>query len=205
MRAKPLTILAAIMVLGGSFVFGATIVRALFWAPNGEVSLPPGEVAHTLDIPPSEIPERLIIPSLDIDTDVQDVGIGKSGNMAVPSNYSDVGWYRYGTVPGQVGSAVMDGHADNGFALPGVFKHLEDIEKGADVYVVTRAGTRLHFKVVEVTEYPLKEVPLEKLFNRSDASRLNLITCTGRWIKGDETYDHRVVVYTQLVGTDEGV
>ena len=119
--------------------------------------------------------------------------------MSVPSNYTDVGWYRYGTVPGQKGSAVIDGHVDNGFGLDGVFKRLPEIQIGDDVYVTTEGGKSLHFKVVDVQTYPYKDAPADRIFNTNDASRLNLITCKGSWLSGDKTYDHRMVVYTKLV------
>ena len=154
---------------------------------------------QTIDIPDGELPDRIVIPSIELDAETQHVGLGKSGNMAVPSNYSDVGWYRLGTVPGQMGSAVIDGHVDNGFGLSAVFKRLSEMEIGDDVYIVTRAGTRLHFEVVEIAKYPFQDVPLDKVFNRLDAPRLNLVTCTGSWLRSDETYDQRMVVYTKLV------
>ena len=197
-KNKILSALAVILVLGGLFVFGAELARALFYSPQGAKSVPES-VQQTIDIPDGELPDRIVIPSIDLDAETQHVGVGKSGNMAVPSNYSDVGWYRLGTVPGQMGSAVIDGHVDNGFGLSAVFKRLSEMEIGDDVYIITRAGTRLRFEVVEIVAYPYQDVPLDKVFNRVDATRLNLITCTGSWLRSDETYDQRMVVYTKLV------
>jgi len=182
-----ITVLAAI-------VFFATLVHALWYAPDSELSVPGERVVAAS----SSLPVRLLIPSLSIDTDVQHVGISKKGNMAVPSNYTDVGWYRYGTIPGQLGSAVIDGHVDNGLALPGVFKHLIDIKVGDDVYVVREDGTQLHFVVKDKQLYPSKAAPVERIFNRSDAARLNLVTCDGAWVKDEKTYDQRLVIFTEL-------
>src|SRR6185503_17165796 len=108
-------------------------------------------------------------------------------NMGTPSNFTDVAWYKYGTVPGQVGSAVIDGHVDNGLALAGVFKHLTDIKNGADVYVITKEGTKIHFVVQDIQSYPYKSVPTTLLFNQKDRARLNLVTCAGTWVPGDKT------------------
>ncbi|MBI5644876.1 class F sortase [Candidatus Kaiserbacteria bacterium] len=193
-------VIAAMLFIGGVAVFGGTLVRAVFYAPEREVPLPASEKDITLEHESSSnVPRRLEIPSLHIDTNVQHVGRGVSGNMAVPSNYSDVGWYRYGTLPGEQGSAVIDGHVDNGLGLSGVFKHLGSMERGDDVYIITKGGSRLHFVVEEIAVYDYKNVPLEKLFERTDTARLNLITCGGRWIKNDKTYDHRIVVYATLL------
>src|SRR5207244_3357402 len=123
---------------------------------------------------------------------------GKTGNMAVPSNFTDVGWFKLGTIPGHVGSAVMDGHVDNAVALPGVFKHLATLKKGDDVYVMDKDGARLHFLVTDVQTYPYDEAPAQEIFARADKARLNLITCGGTWIQAKKSYDKRVVVYTEL-------
>lgn len=145
-----------------------------------------------------DYPVRVKIPSLDIVADVEAVGVNWKGNMASPSTYHEVGWYKKGTRPGEVGSAVIDGHVDNGLGLNGAFKHLEDIAVGDDVLVDMKSGERLRFVVVEKAIYPYLEVPVDTLFSRADAARLNLVTCDGRWVRGGDTYDHRLVVYTQL-------
>lgn len=193
-------ILILVITLGACFVFGFTLVHALYFAPEPEVPL----AIATSSIPaaqvdPREYPDRFEVPSLSIDTHVQHVGVTAAGNMGVPNNFTDVGWYKYGVVPGYRGSAVIDGHVDNGLALAGVFKHLGDIKVGDDIYVTSKEGTRLHFRVQEVQSYDYKSVPLEKVFSRTDRARLNLITCEGNWVKAEKTYDKRLVVYTVLV------
>lgn len=191
--------LVIIITLIAFAVFGATLVHALWYAPESEVPVPGlADVAPISAVPPDDQPSRLTVPSLEIDADIQYVGITKAGNMGVPSNYSDVGWYRYGPVPGQRGSAVIDGHVDNALGLAGVFKNLGAIQVGESVYVETKGGEKLRFIVTEVVTYGYKEVPVELLFNRKDARRLNLITCGGSWIQTEKTYDQRTVVYTVL-------
>ena len=153
-------------------------------------------------VPPtaSALPQRLIIPALSINANVQYVTVNAKGNMGTPNNFTDVSWYKPGTQPGGVGSAVMAGHVDNGLSLAGVFKKLDTIQVGDDVYVQEVNGTKLHFKVEKVTSYPYTEVPVEAIFTSSDGSkRLNLITCVGAWVPGQKTYDRRLVVYTKLV------
>src|SRR4051812_45178718 len=112
MRDKIITVAVTIMTVCACAAFASTLVHAsLAYQPEEEFK--PAQLATSSAMPASSLrsaPVRLIIPSLNVDTKVQDVGIGKSGNMAVPSNYTDAGWYRYGATPGQVGSAVMDGH-----------------------------------------------------------------------------------------------
>jgi len=144
-------------------------------------------------------PARIRIPNAGVDAGVDDVGVGKSGNMAVPYTYTEVGWYRYGTLPGNMGSAVIDGHVDNGLGGPAVFAKLSELKTGDSIYIETQEGETLEFKVEEVTSYAVEDVPLEKLFNRADQPRLNLITCEGVWDQSAKMYDRRLVVYAVLV------
>jgi sortase (surface protein transpeptidase) len=187
------------MTLVACGVFGLTFARAtLYYQNDNEISLPSAPTTATVHVAHSQTPVRLIIPAAAVDAHVQAVGIGKSGNMAVPTNYTDVGWYRYGPAPGQVGSAVIDGHVDNGFGLSAVFKNISDLKPGDDMYVETASSTRLHFVVNDIEDYPAADVPKNLLFTRADAPRLNLITCAGEWDASAKAYDHRTVVYATL-------
>lgn len=200
----------------------ATLVlaRSLYYAPNdedrGEVEFILESVATTSNTTTSaptvtssklvesvgtrsRLPQTLSIPKLDIESDVQRLGVTSTGLMAAPDNFTDVSWYKYGTVPGEVGSAVMAGHEDNAISLDGVFKHLNKLVPGDDVYVVTENGERLHFRVVGSEVYPYDKGPLEKIFATADKPRLNLITCAGDWLASAKTNDQRLVVYTELV------
>src|SRR5258708_5233068 len=139
-------------------------------------------------------PAELLIPSINLTSPVQPLGVNSRGEMDVPDgSTSNVGWYEYGTVPGNTGSAVFDAHI---FAA---FKNLHNLKVGDDVYVITHGGTELHFVVEDAETYALADVPLQKLFNQSDAARLNLITCAGQLTADRSTFDHRLVVYTKLI------
>jgi len=51
----------------------------------------------------------------------------------------------------------MAGHVDNALALPGVFKHLQDVLPGAEILVQEKNGTELHFIVDNVETYDSSE------------------------------------------------
>src|SRR5205085_314457 len=131
----------------------------------------------------SDYPIRLIIPKINVSAGVQYVGVKSNGAMANPSNFTDVGWYKNGTVPGYTGSAVMGGHVDNALALSGVFKHLASLVPGDTVQVKQKDGTILDFKVDKLEYYNYLNAPAQKIFTSSDGkAHLNLITCAGTWI-----------------------
>ena len=181
-------------------VFAWKLATALFISPTGEIYAPwLAQNAPAATAPSTSFPSRFMIPKIDVDAHVQHVGIKADGSMANPNNFTDVGWYKYGVIPGQVGSAAIAGHVDNGLRLPGVFKRLNELEIGDDVYVEQKDGSRIHFKVVDIKSFPYESAPKELIFGQFDRARLNLITCEGEWIKDKKTYADRLVVFTRLV------
>lgn len=204
---KTISIIFGLLIfLGGSTAFIAVLNRA-FWSYDNPLEVTgdsrsgtsTGGVTGTTSPIASpalgrELPRRLIIPALQINAAVQHVGIARSGNMAVPTNYVDVGWYRYGPTPGEKGSAVIDGHVDNGFSIAGVFKRLPELRIGDEIQVTTETGALRRFRVVSVVVYDLAAVPREEVFSTEGPPRLVLITCNGAWLPNEKTYDKRIVI-----------
>jgi LPXTG-site transpeptidase (sortase) family protein len=191
-----------IMAVAAS-IFLTTLVHAVWYAPDSNEVTDPGLTATSTAIrhhntSPDDYPARLSIPKLQVDANVQKVGIAKSGGVAVPINLTDVAWYKNSSVPGQPGGALIDGHVDNGLALAGVFKHLNSLVVGDDIYVQTESGQQLHFVVSHIATYPYQEVPMGKILTPTGPSSLSLITCDGTWIQGKKTYGDRLVVYATL-------
>ena len=143
--------------------------------------------------PKNDNPARLSIPAVGIKTAIEPVGINEKGEMAVPEGSSDrVGWYQSGATPGENGSAVMAAHVYAGF------KKLRGIQPGAEIEVTDEDGETKRFIVEEVKLTRLEDVSPYFLFERSDAARLNLITCAGKFDRKLGTYDHRLIVYAVL-------
>lgn len=192
-------IAAVLVIIIAIGVFAYVLTRAVFYAPDTQIAVPPSATSTAQTVSYAQEPARLRIPAVNINATVQDLGINALGNMQAPDNFVQVGWYKYGPAPGQVGSAVIDGHVDNGLGLAGVFIHLDQIKVGDDVYVDTNASTTYEFVVTDIESYPYQNVPTDLIFNQNDAARLNIITCEGTWVPGGDTYDHRLVVFTKLV------
>ncbi len=144
------------------------------------------------------LPERLIIPSLSIDAPVREVGLTSDGSLDVVRSYTEVGWYKDGAYPGAVGNAVIEGHFDtDDRAHPqAIFFYLNQLAPGEEVDIIDAESRILKFAVAEVRRYPYDVKPSE-IFGPSSESRLNLITCNGRWIKEKRVYDERLVVVTK--------
>jgi sortase (surface protein transpeptidase) len=147
---------------------------------------------------PKPIPVRLLIPHIGLNASVESLGILPNGDLA-RNPWEDVGWYDAGPLPGQRGSAVIDGHLDRPGGYPAIFWRLRDLQVGNNVWVITANGTRLHFRVTRIAFYLPQEAPIQDIFGNTGGKYLNLITCAGDWIPSEHQTTLRLVVYTTLV------
>jgi len=191
-----LIVIIIVVVAGG--IFSLTAYRSLYVSPDAELSAPPPGLPVVLSST-STMPATLEIPSLSVNAKVQYVGIAKGGAMGIPTNFTDVAWYKYGPVPGAIGNAVIDGHLDNAVSLPGVFKHLADVKTGDDIYVTNVSGTKLHFKVTGTELRKYNDTATADIFGPSNKANLILITCEGTWNQSIKEYSDRFIVFSTLV------
>jgi len=149
---------------------------------------------------PQLIPVRLVVPAIEINASVESVGIRSDSDLATPTQHpwEDAGWYDMGPLPGERGSAVIDGHLDRPGGYPAVFWRLRDIQVGDDVQVIGSAGKAVHFRVTRIAYYRADQAPLQDIFGNLGGKYLNLITCAGDWIPGQHQTTLRLVVYTSL-------
>jgi LPXTG-site transpeptidase (sortase) family protein len=141
------------------------------------------------------LPTFLTIPTINIQANIQDLGINSDGEMDIPNNIIDVGWFKFGSRPGEKGSAVIAGHFD-GENGKGVFTNLNKLKEGDKLYVKDDHGTSFVFVVRESRIYDPGYV--EEVFNSNDSPHLNLVTCDGVWDENKKSYNKRLVVFTDL-------
>ena len=144
---------------------------------------------------------HLLIPAIGLDAPVEPVGVMASGVLNVPqkNQWDGVGWYEDGPVPGQTGSAIIDGHLDRPGGAPAVFWKLNQLHVGDIVTIVGAHGGALHFDVVQLQAYQPDAAPLAKIYSDTSGTYLNLITCAGQWIPSQHQTTLRLVVYTKMV------
>lgn len=148
-----------------------------------------------------EQPARLIIPTLKIDAKIQKIGLSKTGNgsMGIPTNFTDVAWYKHGVIPGAPGSAVIAGHL-NGKNVPrAVFYNLNRLRIGDLVMVVDQAGLTWSFRVTSRRLFNYNDSAADVFLGDASKQRLNLITCAGNWLKSQKLYNKRIVIFTELI------
>jgi hypothetical protein len=140
-------------------------------------------------------PAGLRIPGIGVDAAVMPVGVDSAtGLTAVPEDIGRVGWYRFGPVPGEPGSAVLLGHVDSHVQGLGAFFRLSSLAPGDRVVVLLSDGSSRAFTVVGRRSYPKADLPAS-VFDRSGRPRLALITCGGAFDQTTRHYADNVVVY----------
>lgn len=167
---------------------------------------------------PVDLPLELRIPSLRISTPVLGVGITPKNVMDTPRGrandpvWQKAFWYRGSGIPGDAGTATIAGHVDDVLGRPGVFARLKDLRPGDPILVRdTRTGLDVDFVVTETATYTVRQTSdpavLAQIYgpgpvagqgpqpSHDGLSHLTLITCSGNWVTGSGTYDHRLAVY----------
>ncbi len=150
------------------------------------------EVAH------SNLPVRIKIPKINVDTHVGYVGV-RDGKMDIPKNAEDVAWFDQGALPGDVGSAVIDGHSSWRDGLHAVFDNLGELRPGDKIYVENDTGVTVTFIVTHLERYN-PEADASLVFESFDGkAHLNLVTCEGFWDTATKTSSSRLVVFTEKI------
>ncbi len=141
-------------------------------------------------------PARLKIPKINVDADIESIGLTTNGRVDTPREHTNAGWFNLGPRPGEKGSAVIDGHYGWIGRVPAVFDNLSKIEKGDQIYVGDKEGSTITFVVTKVKIYGEGD-DASNVFNSDDGSaHLNLITCIGDWNATGQSYPSRLVVFS---------
>ena len=145
----------------------------------------------------SALPVRLIIPSIKIDATIEHLGVLPDGSMDAPAGPNDVAWLDLGTRPGQIGSAVIDGHSGFKNNHPAVFDNLYKLKIGDEINVTDDQGVTISFVVQKVQSYKA-DATVPSVFGSTDGlAHLNLITCDGVWNPAAQTHSSRLVVFAE--------
>jgi sortase A len=147
------------------------------------------------------IPKRISIPSANIDANVISLGLLPGGKLDAPSKGKDTGWYKGSVKPGEVGTAVIDGHLDTAEG-PGAFWDLKHVNVGDTVHVTDDQGVSRAFRVTKTAVYDVNKAPMEDIFTSESGTHVNLITCAGKWSLKLDHYEQRLIVYTELIPSE---
>ncbi len=143
-------------------------------------------------------PVRLTIPKINVDTIVERMGVTEDGAMQVPKVPRNAGWFKFGPIPGEKGTAVITGHYGWRNKIPAVFDDLNKLKPGDKIYTEDDKGNTISFIVKYSHIYNSGDNPINVFSSSDDGTHLNLITCRGEWDKAKKDYSQRLVVFADI-------
>lgn len=149
---------------------------------------------------PHPVRWTIAIPAIGVVAPVIELGGQRSGRITVPgfAQVWDVGWYRYGAVPGSPGNAVLLGHVDT-YSGPAIFSNLYRLLPGELIEVNLGGGVVRRFTVHWVHEMPKSAFPAGMVFGPTRDRHLWLITCGGAFDYRTRSYLSNILVYATPV------
>lgn len=137
-------------------------------------------------------PRRLAIDALGVTAPVVPSGVTRAGNAEIPRDGDVVGWYEFGSAPGDPrGSAVLIGHRDTQAEGAGALFDLDTISRG-DIISVRSGMATLTYRVVALRSIDKEGLP-DSLFRRGGPHQLVVITCGGAYIPEAGGYQENIV------------
>jgi len=190
----------AILVISIALIVSSSAIISVARGQNGTLqigSIVIGGNKSPVTSPAVSLGFRLKIPKIHVDAQIDLMGLTKAGAMESPVGGKNVGWFKLGTYPGAIGSAVIAGHYGpwkNGDGS--VFDNLSSLTKGDKIYVQDASGRTATFIVRESRMYDPKADASDVFGSNDCKAHLNLITCEGIWNKATKTYSARRIVFT---------
>ena len=152
---------------------------------------------------PRSLPVSVEIPAIGVDSKLLHLGLNSNGTIQVPSLKTSshlAAWYKYSSTPGQIGSAVIEGHVDSTQG-PAVFFRLGALRPGDTINVTLADGVTAIFRVTGVREYVKSRFPTKAIYGATDFAALRLITCGGAFDYATGHYLSSTVVFASLTSS----
>jgi sortase (surface protein transpeptidase) len=148
---------------------------------------------------PDDRPVSVAVPAIGVRSSLTDLQLTGNGELEVPLDPQQAGWWASGAIPGQPGPAVIAGHVDS-YRGPGVFFRLRELKPGDTVQVGLSSGGHATFQVVSVDRYAKDHFPTRDVYGPTPAPELRLVTCGGSFDRAARSYRDNIVVYAVAAG-----
>lgn len=151
-------------------------------------------------IEPTQEPVQISYPDIDAEMPVEPRGVSSDGQMDVPEDAAQAGWYEHGKAPADdVGTTVITAHAGSEHTPVGPLYGLTESEPGQEVTVTDDAGEEHRYEITDVSQHGKDGLDFSPYFERSGEHRLVLITCGGQWIPEQNSYAENIIVVAEPV------
>ena len=118
----------------------------------------------------------------------------KTGDIGMPKNTFDTGWYEASSRPGEDGAVLITGYS-YGPNKPGIFENLKTITQGSTINITTGNGKQYSYKVLSQANANSKTIDISKLLKSQDPSKqgLNIMAYNA---KNSKVSDEILIVYS---------
>jgi LPXTG-site transpeptidase (sortase) family protein len=144
-------------------------------------------------------PVHLVIPQINVDAALEYVGLTNNGSIGTPTDPTNAAWYVASSLPGENGTAVIDGHYGWKGGQPAVFDRLNELRPGDTIAVTDGQGLSSTFVVRESKTYDKADSATDVFTSNNAGSHLVLVTCEGTWMPSQHSYSGRLVVFADKV------
>lgn len=144
-------------------------------------------------------PRAIYIDKINVRGRVIALGLNPDQSIQSTVNIFDTSWYTGSSKPGEPGVSLISGHA-SGPSREGLFAYIDTLVAGDKVTVERGDGTKLVYEVERKIEQPLESVDMSQILSAEDnEDRLNIMTCSGEWLKDMTTFNKRTIIFTRRV------
>lgn len=166
-------------------------------AEGTDETIPTAEALSKYTVSPN-MPRTISIQKIGVKARVFQMDTNIDGSMQAPIGIYDAGWYTGSARPGISGAAVMDAHS-SGPTRQGLFGRLDQLTTGDVVEIELGDAKKISYRVMHKESVAKESVDMKKLLSvyGKASEGLNLITCTGTWMKREQTYSNRTIIYTE--------
>ncbi len=201
LRARLAGVAGVLLLFGGAVTVGVAVLAQQHAPQPGSAAA--GVIGPGTARGPSlrrSLPVAVDIPSIGVHSRLLHLGVNADGSMQVPSlvtSADKAAWYKYSATPGQIGSAVIEGHVDSDQG-PAVFFRLGALHPGDTIDVTLADGVTAVFRVTGVREYAKTRFPAKTIYGSTNYAALRLITCSGTFDYTTGHYLSSTVVFASL-------
>lgn len=142
-------------------------------------------------------PKSIRIARINVDNAILPIGLDKDNTLLAPEDVHTAGWYNQSSKPGLPGAVLIDGHGSESGTYDGIFSRLHELEIN-DLIIISRGdGSLLYYTVAKVEIKLINEVDMAETLKPYGGAEegLNIISCTGHWIKNHSTLDKRIILF----------
>ncbi|MCA9308661.1 MAG: class F sortase [Patescibacteria group bacterium] len=135
-----------------------------------------------------------------IDAKIEEIGLTDSGQLGVPNNPLNAGWYSRSALVGARGNVIIDGHYDSIGGKPAAFWNLKNLKINDKVFLIDDYNRETVYTITAIHYVDIQDSDRIEKLTSSVGKTLTLVTCNGVWVPSEGTYNKRLIIKAEAKG-----